>query len=146
MGSCKRIFMITKKAGCIMVDPETMRVGIVYRNNHNDFSFPKGHLEQNESIEECAIRETAEETKCDCTIVRDFEPIIERYTTPRGEVCENYNFLAIYTKKSLNTSLDTHDFLWVDFDKVEDKLSYENLKNMWRRAKPQIVKILESMK
>jgi 8-oxo-dGTP diphosphatase len=50
------------KAGCILLDLNNNKVGLVYRRKHNDFSFPKGHLEKGETLEECAIRETEEET------------------------------------------------------------------------------------
>ena len=39
-----------KKAGCILLDLKNKKVALVYRENLKDFSFPKGHLEENESI------------------------------------------------------------------------------------------------
>lgn len=134
--------MTTNKAGCFLIDTKNMKVAIIYRKTRNDFSFPKGHLEKGESLEECALRETAEETKRDCKIVKEFQPIVEKYTTPSGEVCENHNFLAIDIGKSSNKSPDTHDMFWVNFEDVENKLSYENLKNTWRKAQPEILRIL----
>ena len=50
------------KGGCILINSEN-KVAIVYRKYRDDFSFPKGHLEKDESILDAAIRETEEEIK-----------------------------------------------------------------------------------
>lgn len=55
--------MATLKAGTILVDKENKKVALVYRKKHNDYSFPKGHLEKKETIKECALRETEEEVR-----------------------------------------------------------------------------------
>lgn len=85
--------METLKAGCFLVNVETKNVALVYRAKQNDYSFPKGHKENDETLEQCAIRETAEETRRVAEIVNEFEPYIERYTTPRGENCVCYMYV-----------------------------------------------------
>ena len=125
--------MATLKAGCILVDIINKKVGLIYRNYFKDYSFPKGHLEEGETLEECAIRETAEETKRDCVIIS--KPIINRYTTTfTKEDCEVYMYVALDIGKSDNDSWDTHDLIWTDFDKVDDTLSYENLRQIWHES------------
>lgn len=135
--------METLKAGCYLLDKNNMKIGLIYREKLNDYSFPKGHLENLESLMQCAIRETAEETKRDCVIVNSIPPIIDRYTTPKGEQCLCYMFVAVDIGKSDNDSLDTHELIWVDIDKVESILSYDDLKKHWLIAKE---KILEYVK
>ena len=119
--------MQTIKAGCILVDTNNKKVGLIYRSNHNDYSFPKGHLEGEESLEECALRETAEETKRDCKIVKSISPHVQEYLTPRGEDCVCYTYVAVDDGPSSNTSTDTHDLVWVDLIKVEETLTYDSL-------------------
>ena len=44
--------MKVKKAGCILINKKTKKIGLVYRIKHKDYSFPKGHLEKNETLKE----------------------------------------------------------------------------------------------
>ena len=69
----------TKKAGCILINPTNKTVALVYREKQDDYSFPKGHMEGEETLIECAIRETEEETKRDCIILEENPIYIENY-------------------------------------------------------------------
>lgn len=132
----------TLKAGCYLVDKENKKIALVYREKKNDYSFPKGHLEEGETLKECAVRETAEEIKRVAEIV-DEDVYIERYITPKGERCACHMFIAIDKGISDNTSTDTHEVVWVDYDEVVSKLTYRSLEMSWRRVRDKIKKILE---
>ena len=129
---------ITKKAGCIVLDINNKTIALVYREKQNDYSFPKGHLEENESLEECAIRETAEETKRDVVLLEKDPIYIEHYETPSGENVEMYYYLAEDIGPSNNTSTDTHPTLWIPFSEVYDKLTYPSLKTVWTNVKDKV--------
>lgn len=133
--------METIKAGCVLVDVKSKKIALVYRQKQEDFSFPKGHLEKGETLKECAIRETAEETKRVAKIIETIEPIEESYTTPAGEKCICYMFVAVDDGKSNNASLDTHETHWIPFDNVENTLSYGTLKVTWNKVKNKILKL-----
>ena len=129
------------KAGTILINKN--KIGLIYRDNYDDYSFPKGHLEDNESLVECAIRETNEETKREVTLLLE-EPIyIEDYTSSRNEECRCYYYLVKDNGHSDNTSEDTHDLVWLDFDKVSDVLSYESLKKLWSEIKDKVKEYIE---
>lgn len=132
----KHMKKTTQKAGCILVDKDSKKIGLIFRDYRNDYEFAKGHVDPGETLVECAVRETAEETKRTAEIVPELEPFVEKYTTPSGEQCENHLFIATDVGKSDNASTDTHTFFWVDIDEVEKYLSYQNLKELWNKAKP----------
>lgn len=87
--------MIVKKAGTILLNLNSKQIGLVFRNTNNGYSFPKGHLENNETLQQCAIRETEEETLRKNHLLINKEIYILKYTTPIGENVECYFYISI---------------------------------------------------
>ena len=136
--------MKTQKAGCILVNLKTKKIGLVYRMAQNDYSFPKGHQEDGESILECAVRETEEETGRKNHLLLDRPSYKLEYTTPRGEEVENYMFISIDdgdTDKEIPDELK-ESLVWVDINDVDNKLSYPDLIEMWNTLKDDVLKLL----
>lgn len=133
------------KAGCILINCDTKQIGLIYRAKHNDYSFPKGHQEPDESILECAIRETEEETQRLPEIVGQLPA--QEYTDSKGDECKVYWFIARdlgQSHKRIDEELK-HSLVWVDVDVVEDKLSYDNLKELWNSAKNAVKYYLDEL-
>ncbi|CCY94399.1 hydrolase NUDIX family protein [Firmicutes bacterium CAG:884] len=130
------------KAGCILINKELKKIGLVYRKKLNDYSFPKGHLEENETLSECAVRETTEETGRDCKLISDKEIGVIEYTNYEGQI-KTYMFLAL-DKGKTNKKIaekDKEELVWVNYNEVESKLSYQNLKDFWNKVKEKVEKI-----
>ena len=140
------IFMITKKAGTILLNLQTKKIGLVYREKDNSYTFPKGHLEKGETLQECAIRETEEETLRTNHLLFDKEIYILKYTTPNSENVETYMYIAIDDGPTLKDIplCDREIFEWVEYESVINKLSFNNLKDFWNAVKESIYKILDA--
>ncbi len=140
--------MEVQKAGTVLINLETKKICLVYRPRLKDYSFPKGHLEAGETLAECAVRETEEETMRANHLVSNQEIGVIRYTTPRGEEAVNYMYLAIDdgpTTKEI-AEIDKEEFHWFPIEEVYDILTYDNLKEFWESVKGQIIEIFENGK
>lgn len=138
--------MITKKAGTILLNLENKKIALIYRPSKNDYSFPKGHLESNETLKECAIRETEEETLRANHLLINKAVYLDTYITPAGENVENYMYIAIDdgpTTKNIREE-DREIVEWYNFEEIENKLSYESLKKLWAFVKDAVYEIFET--
>lgn len=137
--------MPTIKGGCVLINKETQEVALIFRPKFNDYSFPKGHMEEGETVLDCAIRETIEETSRDVEVVRN-EPIyLNVYSTPRGEDVECHFYLAV-DKGPYQGEIKEEDreiCKWFKLDEVEKYLSYENVIDMWNEVKKYIIEEFE---
>ena len=85
--------MATQKAGTVLVNLSNKKIALVYRRDNLGYEFPKGHIEEGETLEECAVRETEEETGRKNYIVEKLEKL--NYITGKGEEVELHMYLAI---------------------------------------------------
>ena len=137
--------MATQKAGTILLNLNSKKIALVYDSRNNSYAFPKGHLEPGENLPQCAVRETEEETLRSNHLFSNKEIAVIKYTTPSGEKVENYMYISIDdgpTKKNI-ADKDKEIFDWFDFNNVENKLVYEDLKFFWNKTKNIIKDILE---
>lgn len=133
---------IVKKAGCILINLQEKEIALVCRNG--EYSFPKGHLENGETLVECAIREAKEETGHDCHLASNKELLKIYYSNPKGENVENYFYLAI-DDGITNDEIDEKDkeqTKWVKYSEVESMLSHQNLKDFWNEIKHEVKKMI----
>jgi len=62
-----------KSCGIMVFKDDTV---LLVHHNKGHWGFPKGHVEENETEHETAIRETKEETNVDAKIIGDFREVI----------------------------------------------------------------------
>lgn len=81
---------------------------ILLVNNYQDYQFPGGHMENNETYSEALKRELLEETGIDFNIEKDIEPILKlyRYYEEYHETKENtlleINYFIIRSDNYIN--------------------------------------------
>ena len=142
--------MITKKAGGVLLDLESKKIALVFRRAKDGYSFPKGHVEEGETLEQCAVREIKEETGRKNHILEEPKLPIMKYITRLGENVELQLFIAIdegKTDKEIPEDLQ-EEVIWVSMDEVEEKLSYNNfkdLKEFWDSSRKEVEKILKKI-
>ena len=136
--------MSIKKAGTILINLEDKKVGLIYRKKHEDYSFPKGHLEKGETLLECAVRETEEETLRKNHLLNGNVVAIDRYSSGEENDVETYYYLAIddgETSKDIPLK-DREKLIWKNVDEINDLLTYDNLKEMWSNIEDKVSNII----
>ncbi len=103
--------------------------------NSGHWSFPKGHVEGNETEVETAVREIKEETGIDVIIDQSFREIVT-YSPRRDTHKEVVYFIA----KAKNTDYtpqedEIADIKWVEIGRAGSVLAYENDKSIVNKAK-----------
>lgn len=120
--------MKEKSCGAIVFNGDKV---LIIEQFQGFFSFPKGHVEPNETEEETAIREVKEETNIDIEIVSKKKYKIN-YNINKDTKKEVVFFLAKAISFDLkNQENEIISCNWVDKDKVLDTLTYKNIKNVF---------------
>jgi|WetSurMetagenome_2_1015567.scaffolds.fasta_scaffold1308644_1 ADP-ribose pyrophosphatase YjhB (NUDIX family) len=131
----------TPKAGVVIIRDGTQEpeILLVFRGVRNDWSFPKGHCEAGESFEQTALRETKEETGLDVRVIKQL-PNLE-YQTPNGEdvVVVMYLGTPLDANQKEKLEYEADQLEWVPVSAVEERLSYQNLKDYFRENKKDIL-------
>ncbi len=123
-----------KEKSCGIIIEKDNKILMVKQKN-DIYSFPKGHMEENETEKETAIRETKEETNVDAIIISDKKYKVF-YKTKKGKDKEVVYFIGKPKNDSIKPQEgEIEDVFWVEKEKVEDLLQYENIKEMWLEAK-----------
>ena len=116
------------KAGAIvMSEKEPSKIALLYRSKQNDWTFPKGHVEEGESALETTVREIAEETGLPVSDAGGELPPL-KYDHPNGNRVVMHMFLLRSDDDSrLKPEFNGDRVVWVEVDEVASRLSYDNL-------------------
>lgn len=97
-------------------------VAVVHRPGREDWSFPKGKLEEDESFEECALREVLEETGLECRLGRFVGHTEYRDRKDRPKVVAYW--VMEPTGGSFRPNGEVDELRWVDLGTAEQLLTY----------------------
>jgi len=117
---------IVRAAGGIVTrrTPEGwIEIAVVHRPAREDWSFPKGKLEQGEEFEECALREVTEETGLICQLGRFVGHTQYRDRKDRPKVVAYWIMELVGGTFRPNEEVD--ELRWVSLGAAEGILTYE---------------------
>ena len=99
------------------------RVAVVHRPRYDDWSLPKGKLDQGESFEEAALREVEEETGLRCKLVREL-PTVEYDVRGRLKVVR-YWAMEVVDETPFVPNDEVDQLRWVEPQEALALLSYD---------------------
>lgn len=104
---------------------------LIIKHKYGHISFPKGHVEGNETEEETAIREVREETGIDIEIINDKKYYVQ-YETDNNSIEKVTYFIGKMIGGKLNPQLnEINSCFFEDENKVSDLITYDNDREMY---------------
>ena len=120
-----------KSCGCIIVEEGKV---LLVEQTAGHWGLPKGHVEENETEKETAIREVKEETNLDVEIISD-KRFVEAYMTDRGTYKEVVYFLAKKIGGEIkNQEEEVKSIEWLSVEEAIEKISFDNMKELLKKA------------
>ncbi len=132
----------TSAGGFVLCSDGSLRVALIGRLNRGgriDWCVPKGHPEGDETIEQAAVREIAEETGLEVDILEHLGDIRYEFQTPEKTVVKTvHHFLMQQTGGELTVENDPDqeavDVRWFSLDELEKQLTHENERRLARKV------------
>jgi 8-oxo-dGTP diphosphatase len=106
------------------------KVLLIHRQRYDDWSFPKGKLENGESFKKAALREVLEETGMVCRTHRPRLPELN-YLDGQGRTKEVRYWLMTVRKGDFVPNDEVDLISWVRVSKVVDRLTYRRDKELF---------------
>ena len=107
------------------------KVLLVHRQRYDDWSFPKGKLDPDETYKAAALREVEEETGFVCKTHRPRLPSV-MYIDGSGRRKEVRYWLMTVKRGKFEPNDEVDSIEWLQTDKVEDELTYPRDRKTFR--------------
>ncbi|MEC5273629.1 NUDIX domain-containing protein [Caldifermentibacillus hisashii] len=124
-----------KSCGAIVfTSEEPHKVLLIKHQNGGHWAFPKGHVEEDETETETALREIAEETGLQVNLDTNFRKVVTYF--PFGDVLKDVIYFLAYTKSTaIQRQLEeVSDAEWFPLSEAIDKVTFENDKIILKAA------------
>jgi 8-oxo-dGTP pyrophosphatase MutT (NUDIX family) len=112
--------VIVRAAGGVVVRDE--EILLVHRPKYDDWTFPKGKADPDESDEDCALREVEEETGFRCSLERELPS--SSYTDSRGRAKVVRYWLMRPEGGRFEPTPEIDEIAWMSRDDAAGQLSY----------------------
>lgn len=123
-------------------DKSGPKVLVTQHSKHKGWDFPKGHREIYESEEKTALREVEEETGIKAEIIEKVGETRYFYYEEGERVLKTVVFylMKYLGEGEATTAFEVSGKLWLPIDRVEEKLTFKDTKELWRKAEERIEK------
>ncbi len=120
-----------KSCGIVVIDDNKV---LLVHHLIGHFGFPKGHVEENETEEETAIREVKEETNCDAKIIPGFREVITY--SPKENVMKDVVFFigTPETKDIKPQEVEVSEVGFYDINEALNIITYKEEKSILEKA------------
>ena len=128
--------MKEKSCGAIVYKKENQELKFLLVHQYNShYSFPKGHMEENETELETALREIKEETNLDVEIHTSFRYQITYLVEPKNIMKDVVYFVATPKTFELISQVgEIDECVWCSYEEVLEKLEFDNIKEVFENA------------
>lgn len=120
-----------KSCGCIIIEDGKV---LLVKQTQGHWGFPKGHVEENETEVETAIREVKEETNIDVEVEENKRYTME-YITNKGKSKEVVYFIAKQIGGEIKKQeSEINEIEWITFNEAFKVITHDNAKNLFRKV------------
>jgi 8-oxo-dGTP diphosphatase len=114
---------VVQAAGGLVVRRHgALEIAVVHRPVHQDWSFPKGKLEEGETFEVAALREVEEETGMHCRLLRFIGHT--EYVDRKGRPKAVAYWVMAAESGSFEPNAEVDELRWVTLEEASRLLSY----------------------
>lgn len=121
-------------------EDETLKILILKHRLGGHWSFPKGHVENEETEHETALREVREETGLAVRLSPNFREMVSYSPKPGIEKDVVYFLGYADDPRTVMQEEEVSEIKWVDLSRAHEFLTYYNDKQLLRSAKRYINK------
>ncbi len=125
-------------AGGVVFKKEAGKAFIIVakHSGHKGWVFPKGWIEKGETKEETAVREVKEETGVVAKIIKPLKEVTYFYVLhgERIKKTVSYFLMEYVSGDTKDHDWEMEEVIWVEKDKVLDKLTYSTDKKVMHEA------------
>ena len=112
---------------------EAIAIAVAHRPRYDDWSLPKGKLDEGESWEDAAVREVEEETGIRCRLGEELEPVSYQDRKGRAKVVR-YWLMEPEDDVAFTPNDEVDELRWLAPPEAADALSYPHDAELVRDA------------